>query len=62
MAVYRGPSTTNEAEMLATGIAGRKVPDRYATDEQMKFSDVHTKRIHNDLSRYLDESPESDCM
>jgi hypothetical protein len=61
MAEYLGPATDNEAEVLATGIAGRKVPDTFATGDQDKFSDIHTKRIHNDLSRYEGDTPEGFC-
>ena len=61
MAEYLGPATDNEAEVLATGIAGRKVPDMFATGDQNKFGDPHTKRIRNDLSRYDHDSDEGFC-
>jgi hypothetical protein len=57
MAQYTGPSTDNEAEMLATTV-GRTVPDIFATDDQCKFQDRHAKKIHNDLSRYTEDTPE----
>jgi hypothetical protein len=57
MAEYTGPSTDNEAEVIAN-MCGRKVPDIFATGDQDKFSDPHPKRIHNDLSRYMDDTPE----
>lgn len=49
MAEYMGPATDNEADVIAT-MDGRKVPDTYATgDSNMKMSDPHAKRIHNDI-------------
>lgn len=58
MAEYLGPATDNEADVIATGIAGHKVPDTFATDDQDKFGTAHPKRIHNDLSRYTSDTEE----
>jgi hypothetical protein len=60
MAEYLGPSTTNEAEMIAT-TDGRIVPDRYATghDNDDKLQSNHARRIHNDIyARYDNDHPE----
>ncbi len=60
MAEYTGPSTTNEAVVIANGIAGRIVPDTYGTGDDDKYSDPHYKFIHPDpYARYGDDSAES---
>lgn len=59
MAEYMGPMTDNEAIVIAN-MCGHKAPDIYATDDQHKFVDRHYKRIHNDLSRYIEDTPEGE--
>lgn len=59
MAEYTGPSTDNEAVVIAN-MNGHVVPDRFATDDQDKFGTPHFKRIHNDLGKYDEDSPISD--
>jgi hypothetical protein len=53
-------STTNEAVVIAN-LEGRKVPDRYATgDDMAKMGTPHFKRIHDPYERYGSDSIESD--
>lgn len=66
MAEYTGPSTENEACVIA-GMDGRKVPDTYATGDStdakhgtdLKMGNGHPKRIHNDIyRRFGQDTPE----
>lgn len=65
MAEYTGPSTDNEAVVIAQ-MDGHKVPDRYATGDSedpkhgtdLKMGQAHAKRIHNDIyERFGQDSP-----
>lgn len=61
MAEYTGPATDNQADVIA-GMDGRKVPDTFGTDDQMKMSDPHAKKIHNDIyQRFGQDEPEGYC-
>jgi hypothetical protein len=62
MRKYKELSTRNQAEVIATGISGHKVPDRYATgDDDDKFSRRGGLPIDG-IDAYLQETPEDECM
>jgi hypothetical protein len=61
MAEYLGPATTNKAWVTSTATGGHRVSDRFATgDDEGKFGHSHEHLIDGDLSRYTEDTPESE--